>query len=410
MIISPSPTREEALKKLEEFVPMASRVYNDTQMFDLGPSDRGNVSNLSFYLSNRLITDSEVASALLLNHKPKDIEIFLSELLRRSYWKGWLEGRPQVYSSWMRLRSEDRVRWPERAEYQSAIAGKTGIEVFDTWVSELLETGYLHHQARLNFASIWIFTLKLPWSLGADFFLRHLLDGDVASNTLSWRWVAGLQAKGKHFVAKAANVRAFTKGRLDPGSQLIEGPRALSGAPDPIYQVPVNFPFRVSSQIGEDYAVLLTGDDLSSESGYLGELKPKLVLVLDSQEISQKLEFSKKVNDAKSLAMKDAVERARKHFGCEVEVLSLGDEPCAALQRAAKKWEFSSLAYNEPFVGPWKEQTVAMTSKDVGLKFFPLRRPWDGLLHPYSLKSYVHFKKHALPQVVRAKGRFQKST
>ena len=41
------------------------------------------------------------------------------------------------------------------------------------------------------FASIWIFTLKLPWQKGAEFFLRELYDGDAASNTLSWRWVAG---------------------------------------------------------------------------------------------------------------------------------------------------------------------------------------------------------------------------
>ena len=45
-----------------------------------------------------------------------------------------------------------------------------------------------------SFASIWIFTLKLPWQLGAEF-LKYLLDGDHASNTLSWRWVAGLQTK-----------------------------------------------------------------------------------------------------------------------------------------------------------------------------------------------------------------------
>ena len=47
------------------------------------------------------------------------------------------------------------------------------------------------------FASIWIFTLNLPWQKGAEFFMKHLLDGDAASNTLSWRWVAGLQTKGK---------------------------------------------------------------------------------------------------------------------------------------------------------------------------------------------------------------------
>ena len=50
------------------------------------------------------------------------------------------------------------------------------------------------------FASIWIFTLKLPWQLGADFFMQNLLDGDPASNTLSWRWSAGIHTKGKNYI------------------------------------------------------------------------------------------------------------------------------------------------------------------------------------------------------------------
>ena len=61
----------------------------------------------------------------------------------------------------------------------------TGIEGFDDWARELVDTGYMHNHARMWFASIWIFTLRLPWALGADFFLRHLLDADAASNTLS---------------------------------------------------------------------------------------------------------------------------------------------------------------------------------------------------------------------------------
>ena len=64
------------------------------------------------------------------------------------------------------------------------------------------------------FASIWIFTLELPWQLGARFFLEHLADGDAASNTLSWRWVAGLQTKGKRYEASSYNIETYTKGRF----------------------------------------------------------------------------------------------------------------------------------------------------------------------------------------------------
>ena len=82
------------------------------------------------------------------------------------------------------------------------------------------------------FASIWIFTLELPWVLGADFFMRHLLDGDAASNTLSWRWVAGLQTRGKTYRATRQNIVHYTEGRLDPG------PR-LAGTATPLEEPPV---------------------------------------------------------------------------------------------------------------------------------------------------------------------------
>ena len=60
------------------------------------------------------------------------------------------------------------------------------------------------------FASIWIFTLGLPWQKGAEFFMKHLYDGDAASNTLSWRWVAGIQTKGKNYLAQSWNISKFT--------------------------------------------------------------------------------------------------------------------------------------------------------------------------------------------------------
>ena len=98
--------------------------------------------------------------------------------------------------------------------YKKAIDGNTGIMCFDEWVIELKEKNYLHNHARMWFASIWIFTLRLPWQLGAAFFMEHLYDGDPASNTLSWRWVAGIQTKGKHYLARSANISKFTNQRF----------------------------------------------------------------------------------------------------------------------------------------------------------------------------------------------------
>ena len=137
----------------------------------------------------------------------------------RSYWKGWLEHHPSVWPDYLEqvrsLLAEAAADDALALRYHAATAGETGIAVFDAWARELTGTGYLHNHARMWFASIWIFTLKLPWQLGADFFLRHLLDGDPASNTLSWRWVAGLHTPGKHYLARPDNIGRFAARRVE---------------------------------------------------------------------------------------------------------------------------------------------------------------------------------------------------
>ena len=87
-------------------------------------------------------------------------------------------------------------------------------------LDELRTEGWLHNHTRMWFASIWIFTLRLPWPLGAALFEHHLKDADAASNTLSWRWVAGIQTPGKHYLARAENIARYTNGRFDPRGDL----------------------------------------------------------------------------------------------------------------------------------------------------------------------------------------------
>jgi hypothetical protein len=65
------------------------------------------------------------------------------------------------------------------------------------------------------FASTWIFNLGLPWQLGVKFFFKYLFDGDAASNLLSWRWVGGLQTKGKQYLFSSSNLRKFSNNRFN---------------------------------------------------------------------------------------------------------------------------------------------------------------------------------------------------
>ncbi len=202
-------SRDGALKQLDAFINSELVNYSFKRNFDLGPKDKSNVSCLSPYISHRLITEYEVAKTVLAKFPYQKVEKYIQEIFWRVYWKGWLELRPQVWTDFL----EDLKGLKEDDNYKKAINGETQIECFNDWVKELKENNYLHNHTRMWFASIWIFTLNLPWQKGAEFFMKHLYDGDAASNTLSWRWVAGLQTKGKHYVAQSWNISKFTNNK-----------------------------------------------------------------------------------------------------------------------------------------------------------------------------------------------------
>ena len=183
--------------------------YAKKRNFDHGPSAHQNVSGLSKYISHRVLSEYELIRQVLSLHKYQTVEKFIQEVLWRIYWKGWLEIRPSVWTEFVQMPAKEGDKY-----LNAALNGETGIECFDSWVAELKTTNYLHNHARMWFASIWIFTLRLPWQLGARFFLKHLADGDSASNTLSWRWVAGLQTKGKQYQATSQNIEFYTSGRF----------------------------------------------------------------------------------------------------------------------------------------------------------------------------------------------------
>lgn len=215
-----TPTRAEGEKILAAFTPRMGRRYANGRNTDHGPGAHKAVSVLSPYIRRRLVLECDAVAAAIAAHGPEDAEKFVQEVIWRGYFKGWLERRPQVWTSYVSglqtdLAALDRDRRLRR-DVDRAVNGQTGLECFDAWATELADTGYLHNHARMWFASIWIFTLGLPWRVGADFFYRHLLDGDAASNTLGWRWVAGLHTRGKPYPADAQNIATFTAGRFTP--------------------------------------------------------------------------------------------------------------------------------------------------------------------------------------------------
>jgi deoxyribodipyrimidine photo-lyase len=259
-----TPTRAAGLARLELFAARAGDLYDRCRNYDLGPEQRTNISALSPWIRHRLITEEEVLRAVLDRHGFKVAERFVHEVFWRTYFKGWLEHHPTVWPAYSAgVRRQIKSLGKDRrlaATYAEAMAGQTGIDCFDAWAQELVTTGYLHNHARMWFASIWIFTLRLPWELGADFFLRHLMDGDPASNTLAWRWVAGLQTKGRPYIARASNISKFTGGRYCPLHQLKTDVAPLEEAAE---HLRIRLPDAVAPEaVQGNYLLLMTEDDL----------------------------------------------------------------------------------------------------------------------------------------------------
>ncbi|MGY9044150.1 MAG: FAD-binding domain-containing protein [Rhodobacterales bacterium] len=260
------PTREAGLKRLKEFAPLAGETYSNERNFDFSSTKKNSVSALSPWIKHRLITEEEVLIEILKYHSPHSAMKFIQEVFWRGYFKGWLEQHPTVWSHHNEKLIKEYTKLENnkfiKKSYMSAINGETGIECFDFWCEQLKSTGYLHNHVRMWFASIWVFTLKLPMELGADFFMLHLIDADAASNTLSWRWVSGLHTKGKAYAARASNIEKFTNGQFNPSGQLVEDISPLTENIDhPLVSLP-----QLDKSIQKDAVLLVTEEDCSPET------------------------------------------------------------------------------------------------------------------------------------------------
>ena len=260
------PTREAGLKRLKEFAPLAGETYSNERNFDFSSTKKNSVSALSPWIKHRLITEEEVLIEILKYHSPHSAMKFIQEVFWRGYFKGWLEQHPTVWSHHNEKLIKEYTKLENnkfiKENYMSAINGETGIECFDFWCEQLKSTGYLHNHVRMWFASIWVFTLKLPMELGADFFMLHLIDADAASNTLSWRWVSGLHTKGKAYAARATNIEKFTNGQFNPSGQLVEDINPLTENIDhPLVSLP-----QLDKSIQKDAVLLVTEEDCSPET------------------------------------------------------------------------------------------------------------------------------------------------
>lgn len=390
-----SPSRDAALARLAQFAPGAGRRYEAGRNTDAGPDQPGAVSRLSPYLRYRLVSEAEVVAQVLASHDLQSAGKFVQEVLWRTYWKGWLEMRPSVWRRFLEERDRARDSFPAARALNAAEAGQTGIEGFDDWARELVATGYLHNHARMWFASIWIFTLRLPWSLGADFFLRHLLDADAASNTLSWRWVAGLQTPGKTYLATADNIARYTNGRFAPKGLALEA-LALTEAPLPAAKA---LPEPATPDARRPSLLLVTPEDLHPETVFDGTLDIRAVLVAADPGLL----WGEGARRFVAAAAGDAAVRASAHFGCAAQMTEPFD--AQALVAAAQAAGCTQIVTPHAPVGPVADVLAGLAPQlaEAGIAFVQVRRAWDSLFWPHAKKGFFPFKEK-IPALLRESG------
>ena len=379
------PTRQAALERLADFVPAAGRAYVEGRNLDPGPGEPGAVSRLSPYLRHRVISEAEVVEAVLQAQGPAGADKFIQEVLWRTYWKGWLEMRPSTWSRFLETRDRQRDGLADSRALADAEAGRTGVEGFDDWARELAQTGYLHNHARMWFASIWIFTLRLPWALGADLFLRRLVDADPASNTLSWRWVAGLQTPGKTYLATRENITRFTGGRFAPSGLATEAPALVEPVPDP----PAGLPSAAGAAPPGPFLLLATPEDLTPDLGGIAPAAVAAAVVTADPRLS----FGEAARRFTAGAAMDAADRLAGRVGGPVTLLDRLDAGSlvAAAQAAGVRTLVTPYAPGGPTADALAQAAQGLEAE--GARLVQVRRDWDTRLWPHATAGFFAFRK-----------------
>ena len=373
------PSRAQATNKLDNFVENNLSEYSRLRNFDFGPDKRSNISCISPYISHGILNELEVIDKALKKFSFSKNEKFIQEVLWRTYWKGWLELRPNVWTDYIIELKIIREKYKDNKDYLNAIDGNTNIECFNEWVKELKEFNYLHNHTRMWFASIWIFTLNLPWQLGAEFFMKHLYDGDAASNTLGWRWVAGIQTQGKHYLASEWNIKKFTNNRFNNINLNENAPPKVS---EKIYKAVLkDFINPVSL---DEQNLIIFENNLSFEFTDFKDHKFKKIYLVNNNNDSRNIKLSEKTMKFKTNLIQDQKRRLdEKSLDCEI--IDIGN---------LKTIENSYFLY--PCVG---ENLDFLTSQGINnIKF--LYRNLDRSSWKYCNKGFFNFKKY-IPTIIK---------
>ena len=379
-----NPSYQSSVLQLNNFLEEGISRYSATRNFDNGPNDRTNVSFLSPFIRKRILHEKFVLESALNKFNYNKIEKFIQEVFWRTYWKGWLEGRKSVWEDYKSSLKKIKCNLSEvdSNNLKNVYEANTGIECLDCWIDELKNIGYLHNHSRMWFASLWIFTLKLPWELGADFFLKYLLDGDPASNTLSWKWVAGLQTQGKAYVAQENNIDKFTNHRFSQKNYCEKNIEI------PIFK---SYSYEGHSfsndQISENDNFLINQNNLIYDQQFLNQIKKCNVLFF---QLDQEIKFSQLVSKFNENAVDSYIEYLETK-GVNVTKLNGKEKLNEFVSHSQQK----KILTMYPAVG-YELDSIKKIESETGIIFNFIYDEYDRMCWIHSKAGFFKFKSHIM--------------
>ena len=205
-MISNIPDSASYQCSLEEIIQRISSI--DARAYDKSRNYLdGAVTWLSPFITHGITNTAEIASIVLQNSKPKSCYRLLYELAWREYFhRVWQRQGPAIF---------DDLKQPQSPVVSPHIPlafldANTEVQVVDDCVGALHEKGLMHNHARMWTAAMICNMAQTHWKQPARWLHYHLLDGDLASNTLSWQWVAGSYSD-KKYVANQDNVNKYSR-------------------------------------------------------------------------------------------------------------------------------------------------------------------------------------------------------
>ena len=384
---------KEAHDLLSNYLPKTGSYYNNKRNYSYDYENKSNTTSLlSPYIRYRVISEEDIIKKVLKTHPYSKSEKYIQEIYWRTYWKGWLEHRKKVYDDYIEKRDEQSAKFVNKKFYENAIEGDTDLIFFNDWVNELKNNGYLHNHIRMWFASIWIFTLNLPWQLGANFFMEHLLDGDPASNTLSWRWVAGIQTKGKNYLARKTNITKYSNIIINNNIEINEN--TLPKMEEYEY-LPKDISFNDENNNIVLDSILIPSDELNFLTNYNQKIKFIFsgLPFLDYNDHN----YSKKVTDhLKKIILSNFNDNEfYKKYIYEIHFDNYYD--------SFQSWILKNNIKNVgiPYVtkGNWVKIYQKLIKNNPTVNFVYLQREYDKQAWKFSKKGFFNFKKH-IPELI----------